>query len=119
MEGMDVSKRIGKQTVALSNPPSVVAYSSIVGPKEGLGPLSRYFDNIIEDEMFGEKSWEKAESKIISSYMKYRGIVCFGAILGISVVVGACILGSKLKNKKDEEDYVVMMKNNEKDYLNS
>jgi hypothetical protein len=46
----------------------------------------------------------EAESKIISCYMKYRGIVCFGAILGISVVVGACILGSKLKNKKDEED---------------
>lgn len=65
MEGMDVSKRIGKQTVALSNPPSVVAYSSIVGPKEGLGPLSRYFDNIIEDEMLGEKSWEKAESKLL------------------------------------------------------
>ena len=46
----------------------------------------------------------EAESKIVSSYMKYRGIVCFGAILGISVVVGACILGSKLKNKKDKED---------------
>ena len=60
-----MSKKIGKQTVSLENPPSITAYSSIVGPKEGLGPLKRYFDIIIEDEMLGEKSWEKAESKLL------------------------------------------------------
>ncbi|MBP5427484.1 MAG: stage V sporulation protein AD [Clostridiales bacterium] len=60
-----MTKRVGKQTVALKNPPSIGAYSSTVGPKEGLGPLRRYFDNIIEDEMLGEKSWEKAESKML------------------------------------------------------
>jgi stage V sporulation protein AD len=36
-----------------------------VGPKEGKGPLRLFFDNILEDEMWGEKSWEKAESKLI------------------------------------------------------
>ncbi len=29
------------------------------------GPLASYFDNCLEDEFWGEKSWEKAESKII------------------------------------------------------
>lgn len=39
--------------------------ASIVGPKEAEGPLASYFDNCLEDEFWGEKSWEKAESKII------------------------------------------------------
>ncbi|HOM01641.1 MAG TPA: stage V sporulation protein AD [Acetivibrio sp.] len=59
------SKRLGKQTVKLQNPPSITSTASIVGPKEGKGPLRLFFDNIIEDEMWGEKSWEKAESKLI------------------------------------------------------
>lgn len=58
-------KRIGKQTVKLNNPPSIIATASIVGPKEGEGPLRHYFDEIIDDELWGEKSWEKAESKLI------------------------------------------------------
>ena len=37
--------------------------ASYVGKKEGEGPIKDYFDYIIDDMMFGEKSWEKAESK--------------------------------------------------------
>jgi stage V sporulation protein AD len=59
------SKRLGKQTVKLQAPPSIVATASIVGTKEGQGPLRNYFDNIVEDEFWGEKSWEKAESKFL------------------------------------------------------
>ena len=62
-----MSKKVGKQTVLLKNPPSITSYSSIVGPKEGAGPLKRYFDVIIEDEMLGEKSWEKAESRLLKN----------------------------------------------------
>lgn len=58
-------KRNGKQTVKLQNPPTIAAAAAIVGPKEGRGPLRLYFDDIIEDEMWGEKSWEKAESKLV------------------------------------------------------
>lgn len=58
------SKRIGNQTVKLSNPPSIVGHYSIVGPKEGDGPLKKYFDEILEDDLWGQDSWEKAESKI-------------------------------------------------------
>jgi stage V sporulation protein AD len=57
-------KKIGKQTVKLSNPPSIISTASIVGPKEGEGPLKDYFDIILNDDLFGEDSWEKAESKM-------------------------------------------------------
>lgn len=57
-------KRMGKQTLKLSSPPSIIATATIVGPKEGQGPLAEYFDRILEDDYFGEDSWEKAECKM-------------------------------------------------------
>lgn len=58
-------KKLGKQTVRLGKPPSITAAASVVGPKEGKGPLAAYFDLAVEDEAWGEKSWEKAESKLV------------------------------------------------------
>ena len=58
-------KKIGKQTCQMQNPPSINAAASIVGPKEGKGPLAGYFDQAVDDEFWGEKSWEKAESKFV------------------------------------------------------
>ena len=57
--------KIGKQTICFDNPPSILEAASIVGPKEADGPMASYFDKCLEDEFWGEKSWEKAESKII------------------------------------------------------
>ena len=58
-------QKIGKQTVKFDIPPTILQTASIVGPKEAEGPLASFFDNCLEDEFWGEKSWEKAESKII------------------------------------------------------
>ena len=58
-------KKIGKQTIKFDTPPVIVDCASIVGPKEADGPLAKYFDQCLDDEFWGEKTWEKAESKII------------------------------------------------------
>lgn len=58
-------KKLGTQTIGFDNPVAIVETSSIVGPKEAEGPLAKYFDQCLEDEFWGEKTWEKAESKII------------------------------------------------------
>ena len=55
-------KRLGRQTVALAHPPSVLSFANIGGKFEGQGPLADYFDEINPDSFFGEKTWEKAES---------------------------------------------------------
>ena len=57
--------KIGKQTVKFDAPPTILQTACIVGPKEADGPLAKYFDQCLEDEFWGENSWEKAESKII------------------------------------------------------
>ncbi|MCL2396566.1 MAG: stage V sporulation protein AD [Defluviitaleaceae bacterium] len=56
-------KRYGRQTVLFNSPVGIMATASVVGPKEGQGPLAAYFDQIEADPMFGTESWEKAESK--------------------------------------------------------
>ena len=58
-------KHIGAQTILFDNPPTILETSSIVGPKESEGPMAKYFDTCLDDEFWGEKTWEKAESKII------------------------------------------------------
>lgn len=57
--------RLGKQTIRLDSKPVIQAWAAIAGAKEGQGPMACYFDDVIEDEYFGEKSFEKAESKFI------------------------------------------------------
>ena len=58
-------QKLGKQTIKFNNPPTIVDCACIVGPKEADGPLAKYFDKCLDNEMWGEKTWEKAESKII------------------------------------------------------
>lgn len=57
-------KHLGRQTVRFDNPPSIIASASVVGKKEGEGPLKDYFDQVSEDTKFGQNSWEKAESQM-------------------------------------------------------
>ena len=62
---MIVIKKVGNQSYILSNPINITSTASIVGPKEKAGPLHQFFDQCLEDEFWGEKTWEKAESKIV------------------------------------------------------
>ena len=59
-----MASRIGKSTVCFENRPSVIGYGSVVGKKEFEGPLSNEFDAYDLDSRFGEKSFEKAESRM-------------------------------------------------------
>ncbi len=58
-------KKVGNQSYILSNPINIATTASIVGPKEKEGPLHQFFDQCLDDEFWGEKSWESAESKIV------------------------------------------------------
>lgn len=59
-----MTKRLGNQTVAIRSNVSLAAGATIAGKKEGEGPLKKYFDVILEDAEWGEKTWEKTESKM-------------------------------------------------------
>ncbi len=57
-----MQKRLGRQTVALEQPPVILSSAAVGGKQEGAGPLNEYFDHLSDDSFFGEKTWEKAES---------------------------------------------------------
>ena len=59
-----MNNRIGRRTIFFENPPYIKETASIVGVKEGEGPLSKSFDEILTDDTFGAESWEASESKI-------------------------------------------------------
>ena len=54
----------GKQSIQFEKAPYLIAAASIVGSKEGEGPLGMFFDRVSEDPEFGENTWEKAESQM-------------------------------------------------------
>ena len=57
-------QRMGKYTIELENPPSIIGYAAVVGDKEAKGPLGQCFDETCKDAFFGEKTFEKAETKM-------------------------------------------------------
>ena len=57
-------KKQGTRTAIFETPPIIISNASVVGPKEAEGPLGNGFDFRFEDSLMGEKSWEKAESKL-------------------------------------------------------
>ena len=55
------TKRKGKQSFVLMNPPVITAWANVAGKKESEGPLGGTFDIQSNDSYFGQKTWEQAE----------------------------------------------------------
>lgn len=52
------------EVIPLPNTPSIAAWASIAGKKEGEGPMGFCFDVIESDSHFGKDTWEQAESEM-------------------------------------------------------
>lgn len=50
--------------------PRITSYASVVGKKEGEGPLRDYFDRIIHDSYAGKDTFEQAESELLSAAVR-------------------------------------------------
>ena len=59
-----MNQRVGRSSIRLAQPVCVIAGASIVGKKEGEGPLGALFDMVGEDDLFGCNTWEEAESNL-------------------------------------------------------
>ena len=58
-----MGKRIGKNTIELTEKPIIKSYASVVGKKEGEGPLKDWFTKIYYDTKAGQDTWEKSENQ--------------------------------------------------------
>lgn len=59
-----MAQRIGNHTILLEGSPSILGYASVASKKESEGPMAQYIDILCDDSSFGEKTWEKAESRM-------------------------------------------------------
>ncbi|MGG4217346.1 stage V sporulation protein AD [Paenibacillus jamilae] len=58
-------RRQGGQTWKFESRPRIIGSATVVGPDEGEGPLSTDFDYIYDNIEINEKTWEKAERRLI------------------------------------------------------
>ena len=54
------------QTIHFDNKPRIIATGTIAGPKECAGVVGKCVDKALVDDTFGESTYEKAESKMLS-----------------------------------------------------
>ncbi len=59
-----------KRTIYFKNKPIIVGASSIAGPKESAGSISDCIDVKLKDDMYGEDTFEKAESRMLFTAIK-------------------------------------------------
>ena len=57
-----IDQMTGKQSIEFQCAPHIISSASVVGPKEGEGPLGEWFDLVAPAADFGEETWEAAES---------------------------------------------------------
>ena len=56
--------QLGTQSIQFEEAPYILSSASVVGAKEGEGPLGKKFDVVGQDDQFGEETWEAAESAL-------------------------------------------------------
>lgn len=81
--------------------PSVAGFS-VVGKKEGEGPLGAFFDRVCDDPLAGEDTWEEAESRI--QQLALDGVF---AKAGRSAEEVDCVFGGDLLNQCTATSYAV------------
>ncbi|MBR1770598.1 MAG: stage V sporulation protein AD [Lachnospiraceae bacterium] len=57
-------QRLGTSSIQLETPVFIIGSASVVGKKEGEGPLGLLFDVVGNDDFFGCDTWEEAESSL-------------------------------------------------------
>lgn len=66
-----MSERVGNRTVRLSRRVGIVSSAGVAGHKESAGPLGKFFDEVYDDDLLGQKTWEKAESRLQTNAASY------------------------------------------------
>lgn len=80
------------QTLAFNARPKLTAGASIVGKREGNGPLGRYFDKVIDDPKMGKDTFEKCESAMLSEAVAVAASKAGMDIFDIGVLLAGDLL---------------------------
>lgn len=59
-----MDQKVGLRSLCYAEAPFLICSASVVGSKEGEGPLKNLFDKVGSDDFFGQDTWEEAESQL-------------------------------------------------------
>ena len=59
-----------KRTIYYKNKPKIIGVSSVAGPKESNGSIAKCIDIQLQDDTFGQDTYEKAETKMLFTAIK-------------------------------------------------
>ena len=93
------SLQAGRQSFYLPHPPVISAWASVVGKREGDGPLGRSFDAVFPDPYLGQPSFEQAERAMQQTVLRrlLRKAGCIPEELGVVFsgdLLNQCIVSS-------------------------
>lgn len=64
LKGSDtMPQNLARGVFLFDTPPKIESFAAVVGEKEGSGPMGDFFDMVVADSHFGQKTWEQAESR--------------------------------------------------------
>ena len=81
-------------TIIFDEQPIIISHSATVGRKEHEGPLGKWFSDYFEDELCGESTFEKAESRL-----QYETVERAVSAAGKEISEIDCIFGGDLLNQ--------------------
>ena len=88
------NNRRGKRTLLFPSAPYIRASASIVSRMEGAGPLGDRFDIVLDDDTWGQDSFEKAECRMFEEAVRLALDKC-----GMQPQQLGCLLGGDLLNQ--------------------
>jgi stage V sporulation protein AD len=65
-----MNKKRGQQSIVFDSLPVVTSTANIVGPMEGEGALTEFYDRILNDNLNNKDSWEQCESYLMEWAIK-------------------------------------------------
>ena len=87
-------KQAGSATLLFENRPYVLSAASVAGKAEGKGPYGHVFDEILEDDRLGEKTFEQGERKMLLRALR-RAV----KRVGLPMEEAGCLLAGDLLNQ--------------------
>ena len=87
-------KQVGSATLLFENRPWVLSAASMAGKAEEKGPYGHVFDEIMEDDRLGEKTFEQGERKMLLKTL-YRAVTR----VGLPMEEAGCLLAGDLLNQ--------------------
>lgn len=81
-----------ERTFYFKNQPKIIGVASVAGPKESCGTIGKYVETKLKDDTFGEKTFEKAEAKMLFTAIKNSVIDADKTESEIDVIVAGDLL---------------------------